>query len=120
MRRVTFSLAAALILAACGGDEGLQITLGGERYAGALIALEVEEEDLTSVGTASDSNDPTYRGAETLALAGVDPDRVVLVRSTGPEDPEVVTFRAISLGSGNIFILVPELCPYAPPGEPDC
>lgn len=110
----------ALMLAACGGDEALHITREGERYAGALLALDVDGSDLIPAGTASDSNDPTYRGAQTLALPGVDPARVVLIENSSSEGPDFVTFRAVSLGSGNIFGLVPELCQYAPAESEEC
>ncbi len=42
------------------------------------------------------------------------------MRSSSADGQPLVTFRAIALGEGNVYRLVPELCTYAVEGEIEC
>lgn len=111
------ALALLVTLAGCaleGPDEVSWLTFGGQRYRGAVIPLEVQVADLRTVGVAEDAADARFRGADLLALTGVNPTDIVLVRTPlGDEGPAFIVFIA----RGALF---PALCRYTTAGTAGC
>lgn len=117
---IILSLVLVTSVAACEVDSAAWLSYAGQRYDGAVMPLEISPEDVSLAGPVDDSNDPVVAGGEVLALRGIDTSRLVLTPGRSADDPAYFVFRARSLGSGNLFTLVPELCEYAEGDPPEC
>lgn len=88
------ALVAALVIAACSGDEPARAEVNGQTYAvGPVRGLRITEADLQHFGTVGSTNSRApFLDGEVLTIDDVDPGTLLLVRAVSglrddPDDP---------------------------------
>lgn len=128
-RVVWFAFAVAFVVIACEVDRAASLEFAGRRYYGAVVHQlnRIQPSDLTRIGVPERSNGLGPDQLEVFSLRGVDPTDIVIVRSSGSEEPKVaylVYFRAglvpVATPPPSLFELVPSLCAYAKPATEGC
>lgn len=102
-------------------DGTTELTFNGMRYTGVVIPnLQIDDQDTTVLGLPERSGLGADRPV--LELDGVDPTAVVVDKGqVGEETPWTLFVRYGLIGDGrNLFNVVPAMCQYAPPAEPEC
>ncbi len=110
------------------GDHAPAIMVNGNHYSSsAPVGLTIKQSDLLPYGSATSIVDPELVvGSDVFALRGVDPTKVVVMRSTVGGSPITLFIRvgvdAGDNGPGNsgLFAAVPGLCHYFAPSAGGC
>jgi hypothetical protein len=108
-------LVAALVLAACTGDEPATAEVNGQTYRVAPVrGLRISEDRLQYFGTVGNTNAPDFfLNGEVLTIDDVDPQTLLLVRAVPAlRDPDDPWGPYVGLWGGGED---PDLCRYAEP-----
>jgi hypothetical protein len=127
-RALWFAFAVAFVVLACEVDSVASLEFAGRRYFGAVVhQITIQPSDLTRIGLPQRSNGLGPNQLEVFSLRGVDPTDIVIVRSSGSEEPRVAYLVFIRDGvvpsstpPPSLFELVPSLCAYAKTATEGC